>query len=222
MHIIKAVDLTQLKNQRASQFFGEAEALIKSVYGTETCGEAVDFLEASQSFELALKGCSVDEAALLQEADDAADESWGALEMQIRASLRHPNPERRAAAASVYMIFAEFDNPTRLNYDEEYALIRTQLDALGKLSAETLKLALIDEHVTALEACYGKFVGVLSSAKDGSKRPSLCKKMREKAREAFEQFAETLNVMVRISKDERYVRLVDGINEIIDKLDARK
>lgn len=218
MKLIKIVDLARLKRPQVEAFFSEVEALIKGIYGAETCREAVPFLEASQAYELTLKGCSLDEAAQLQALDDAADEAWGALNDQMKASLRHPNMDKRAAAAAVYMVFAEFSDPTRLNYDEEYEVIRAQLDDLRKLPKKTLELALIDEHVDALQRCYDQFIEILKFAQDGSKRPSLCKKTRAAVQDAYGQFVETINVMARINNDEKYTRIIDGINGIIEKM----
>ncbi len=217
MHIIQSIDLTKLKSRQLISFFNSIASLIKDIYGTETCDIAVDFLHAATAYELTVNGCSAEESESLQQADDAADDAWGALNDQLRASLRHPNPEKRNAAAAVYMVFAEFSNPTRLSYNEEYALIRKQLDELEKISRETLKLALIDEHVDALERCYADFQKTIAFVQDGSKRPNLCKKAKEDAIKEYAQLTETLNVLVRINSDTRYSRIVEGLNELIKK-----
>lgn len=218
MRKIQIIDLSSFKNAQICAYFNDVENLVKAVYGTETCSEAVDFLEASQALELTLEGCSRDEAVILQNVDEAADEAWSALDVQIRASLRHPNPEKKAAAKTIFEVFSGFSDPTRLNYDEEYEQIRVQIDALRKFPVKMLKAALIDEHVDALEACHAQFIEALESVKDGSKRPKLNKEACEKAREAYRQFIETVNVMVRISTEPRYASFVDGMNELIDKL----
>ena len=217
MRIIQSIDLTKMKSRQLINFFDGIANLIKEIYGTETCDIAVEFLHASTSYELTVKGCSAEESESLQQADDAADDAWGALNDQIRASLRHPNPDKRNAAVAVFMVFAEFSNPTRLSYNEEYALIRKQLDELEKLPRETLKLALIDEHIDALEKCYADFQKTLEFVQDGSKRPGLCKKAKADAIKAYEQFAETLNVLLRIDSDARYGRVADGLNALIEK-----
>lgn len=220
MRKIQNVDLSSLKNAETCAYFNQVEDLIKAIYGTEICREAASFLEASQAFELTLQGCSRDEAVSLQAVDEAADEAWCALSVQLSASLRHPNMEKKKAAAAIFEVFSKFSDPTRLNYDEEYELIREQIEALRKFSPEMLKNALIDEHLDALEACRAQFMDALTSAKDGFKRPALNKKAREAAREAYRQFVETMNVMVRISTDPRYAAVVDGINELVKKLDG--
>lgn len=217
MRILQSIDLSEMKSRQLIKFFNGIAEEIKAVYGTETCDIAVDFLHAAMSYELTVNGCSAEESESLQQADDAADDAWGALNDQIRASLRHPNPVKRNAAASVFMIFAEFSNPTRLNYTEEYAVIRKQLDELKKLPRETLKLALIDEHIDALEKCYADFQKTIDFVQDGSKRPNLCKQAKAEAFKSYSQFAETLNVLVRINSDERYARIVDAINGLIEK-----
>ncbi|MBQ9818639.1 MAG: hypothetical protein IJM59_14395 [Proteobacteria bacterium] len=218
---VKSFETTRLQNKTLCRFFEQIEELIKQIYGTETCPIAIEFLEASQAYELAFKGCGETQASALQNADDQVDEIWGAMNDQIRASLRHPNPQKRAAAAAVFMVFGEFSNPTRLNYDEEYTLIREQIDALRKLPPHTLEQAYIHEHVDALEACYNHFVSLLTSIKSDSSAKKSCKREREAARDAFRAFSETINVMNRIGTDERIIRLTNGLNEIIDKMTSK-
>lgn len=213
---VKTYEMDRLRNTTVHKFFSRVEELIKSIYGTETCDLAVNFLEASQAFELALKGCDETDAAALEEADDQADDAWGSLQAQIMASLRHPNPEKKAAAASVYMIFAEFSNPTRLNYDEEYELIQNQVQALRTLPKKTLDLAYVTEYIDALEKCRTDFLELLSrSSGDESRRSARIKKARKEAMTAYQQFTETLNVMLRIRSDGEYVRLAEGLNALI-------
>lgn len=219
MPVSKSYDFTKARNKTLITFFARVENIIKDIYGTQTCDIALTFLEASQAFELAYYGCTQETAHLLQAADEAADEAWGALNDQIRASLRHPKPEKRAAAAAAYMRFAEFDNPTRLNYDEEYEVIQKILDALHELPQDTLELAYISEHLDALQACHDDFISKMAqrASSPQNKNSNACKQLRETALTAFNQFVEALNTMERISSDTHYLDLIQALNRLIEK-----
>lgn len=219
MPISQSYDFSKARNKTLITFFAHVENVIKDVYGTQTCDIALNFLEASQAFELAYYGCTQETAHLLQTADEAADEAWGALNDQLRASLRHPNAEKRAAAAAAYMRFAEFDNPTKLNYDEEYEVIQKILDSMHALPQKTLELAYVSEHLDALQACHDDFLDKMKtrSKNSDSKKSSACKPLRDNTITAFNQFVEALNTMERISTDAHFKDLITGIDALITK-----
>lgn len=219
MPVSQTYDFSKPRNKTLITFFAHVENIIKEAYGTQTCDIAINFLEASQAFELAYYGCTQETAHDLQTADEAADEAWGALNDQLRASLRHPKPEKRAAAAAAYMCFAEFDNPTKLNYDEEYEVIQKILDSMHKLPQATLDLAYVSEHLDALQATHDDFLAQMAhrSSNPQPRNNALCKQMRENAISAFNQFVESLNVMERISTDPHFNEIITNLNALITK-----
>lgn len=157
------VDYVHFRREEQHSFHDRVMQIVLNTCGK--CGKAYDRFEAAaKSFDALLVGKALAPSLSLEALDRIADDAWRSLALQISASLVHPRQGVREAAAKVDAVFSKTPNPTRLGFDEEYGALSTLLSQLASLDADTLKAALVDEHVQALQAAVEDFI-VASSDK---------------------------------------------------------
>ena len=193
------------------------------------CGEAYDrFEQAAKAFDRVLTNKALAPSLSLMELDAIADAAWSSLNMQIQASLLHPRAEVRNAAERVNAIFSKTPNPTNLNYDQEYGALRTLLLQFATLDTDTLKAALVDEHVAALQEAVENFVVASANKVDAlSKKQSGEIKAAEtacyKAWQDLIQYLEVMDTFGGLAGSSDAIARLNAMNTSIKRrLEARK
>lgn len=180
------------------------------------CGKAYDRFEAAAiEFNKRLTDKALAPSLSLVELDDIADSAWSSLNLMLRAGIVHPRQSVREAAAKVNDIFSKTANPTMLNYDEEYGVLRTLLSQLATLDAEIIKAALVDEHICALQKAVEDFLTASASKVDAlsKKQTGLIKAAATECFKAWQDLAKYLELMDSLDS-------LPGASEAIDQLNA--
>lgn len=151
------VDYAHFRREEQHSFHDRVMQIVLNTCGK--CGKAYDRFEAAaKSFDALLVSKGLAPSLSLEALDMIADDAWRSMSLQLGASLVHPRQGVREAAAKVDAVFSKTPNPTRLGFDEEYGALSTLLSQLAQLDADTLKAALVDEHVQALQAAVEDFI----------------------------------------------------------------
>ncbi len=180
------------------------------------CGKAYDRFEAAAvTFDKLLTDKALAPSLSLVELDDIADSAWSSLNLMLRACMVHPRASVREAASKVNDIFSKTPNPTALNYDEEYGALRTLLSQLATIDAETIKAALVDEHIQALQTAVENFVVASTSKVDAlsKKQTGVLKDASTECFKAWQDLAKYLELMDSLDS-------LPGASDAIDQLNA--
>lgn len=205
---------THLRREEQHSFNDRVLQIVLNTCGN--CGKAYDRFEAAaRSFDKLLTDKALAPSMSLVELDGIADSAWSSLNLMIRAGLVHPRPSVRDAARKVNDIFSKTPNPTMLNYDAEYGALRTLLSQLATLDSETIKAALVDEHIAALQKAVEDFVTAGASKVDAlsKKQTGLIKAAATECFKAWQDLAKYIEIMDSLDS-------LPGAADAIDRLNA--
>lgn len=205
---------THLRREEQHSFHDRVLQIVLNTCGK--CGKAYDRFEAAAiEFNKRLTDKALAPSLSLVELDDIADSAWSSLNLMLRAGIVHPRQSVREAAAKVNDIFSKTANPTMLNYDEEYGVLRTLLSQLATLDAEIIKVALVDEHICALQKAVEDFLTASASKVDAlsKKQTGLIKAAATECFKAWQDLAKYLELMDSLDS-------LPGASEAIDQLNA--
>lgn len=224
---VQRIGYKMLRREEQHSFHDRVLQIVLNTCGK--CGKAYERFEAAAiAFDKQLADKALAPSLSLVELDTIADNAWSSLYLQIRASLVHPRQSVRDAAEKVNDIFSKTPNPTALNYDEEYGALRTLLSQLATLDAETLKAALVDEHIQALQTAVEDFVTASTSKVDAlsKKQTGIIKAISDECFKAWQDLAKYLELMVSLDALPGASDAIDQLNTmnttIKRRLDARK
>lgn len=208
------VDYTHFRREEQHSFHDRVMQIVLNTCGR--CGKAYDRFEAAaKSFDALLVGKALAPSLSLEALDRVADDAWRSMALQLGASLVHPRQDVRDAAAKVDAVFSKTPNPTRLGFDEEYGAMRTLLSQLASLDPNSLKAALVDEHVQALQKAVEDFV-VASSNKLDALAKVQAGQIKEVSAECFASWkalAQYIEMMASLDE-------LPGASEAIAQLNA--
>lgn len=205
---------THLRREEQHSFHDRVLQIVLNTCGR--CGKAYDRFEAAAiAFDKLLTDKALAPSLSLVELDDVADNAWSSLNLQIRASLVHPRQSVREAAAKVNEIFTKTANPTALSYDEEYGALRTLLAQLATIDAETIKTALVDEHIQALQIAVENFIVASTNKVDAlsKKQTGVLKEASVECFKAWQDLAKYLELMDSLDN-------LPGASDAIDQINA--
>jgi hypothetical protein len=205
---------THLRREEQHSFHDRVMQIVLNTCGK--CGKAYDRFEAAAiAFDQLLTEKALAPSLSLVELDDIADSAWSSLNLMLRACLVHPRQSVRDAASKVSDIFSKTPNPTMLNYDEEYGALRTLLSQLATLDSETIKAALVDEHIAALQKAVEDFVTASASKVDAlsKKQTGLIKAAATECFKAWQDLAKYIEIMASLDS-------LPGASDAIDQLNA--
>ena len=143
---IKRVKLNRLRNEEWFNFFTEFKTFVEA-----TTPEALDiealfavfinlYIKADEALELIRKSSFTD---LIVEKDRERDNAYRGLSESVHTATRHYDPDKRAAAERLIVLFDHYGNIADRSYNEETAAIYNFLQDLnGKYVNEVLALDL--------------------------------------------------------------------------------
>lgn len=218
---------SHLRREEQHSFNDRVMQIVLNTCGN--CGKAYERFEAAAAaFDKLLTDKALAPSLSLVELDGIADSAWSSLNLMIRACLVHPRSSVRDAASKVNDIFSKTQNPTMLNYDEEYGALRTLLSQLATLDSETIKAALVDEHIAALQKAVEDFVTASASKVDAlsKKQTGLIKDAAAECFKAWQDLAKFIEIMDSLDSLPGAANAIDQLNAlnaaIKRRLEARK
>ena len=165
--------LCNTRRAHVNEFFTLAQQILQvakeMLAETEAQPRIATYESAVTAFDESLKQSTKNSyTASVELADEAVDETWSALWGMTKVMVKHPNLDRRAAAALVYDIMYKYGNVTKLSYKEEYGRLHNLTQDLDNLGEEKLKLAYVDEWFAELK----KRIATYKTAARRGGRPS--------------------------------------------------
>lgn len=167
-----------------------------------TCGAFgkpyFEFKDAAERFAAILHDRGFVVSLSVDAYDRRADEAWRGLDLQIEASLRHPDETVRLAAQNVKNVFSKTENPTKLNYDQEYGALAILLSQLKAIDRTTLELAHVDVYIDYLDQCVRDFNEAYQNATDTKSKQDIgaVKSGSNNCYQAWQNMAKYLEAMV--------------------------
>jgi hypothetical protein len=136
-------------------------------------------------------------------------------DLQIQASMKHPESAVREAAKAVYDVFSKTPNPTQLNYDDEYGALSVLLSQLGAMDADVLKAARVIEYVDYLGRCVQEFIDASKKSIDvkSKQQVGVLKNAVMTCYKSWQNLAKYLEVM-------SMANALPGVQDAIDQLNA--
>lgn len=197
-----------------------AEAMLKT---PEAKAPTAELRTAATYLDTALKQSDINKyTATVEMADQAVDEAWSGIWALTKALLKHPNLERRGAAAEVYDIMYKYGNVTNLSYKEEYGRLKNLAADLDGLGAAKLTLAFIDEWFAELKKRIDTFRAADESrmAEEDARQVGLSKEARLKAEDAIRLFLKKIEALVLINGEAGYTEFVTRANTLFSETKA--
>lgn len=185
----------------------------------ETCGACGktydDFKAAAEQYGALLYEKGFAPSLALDEYDRRADEAWRGLDLQISASLKHPQEDVRKAAQAVSDVFSKTPNPTYLNYDQEYGTLSVLLSQLKAIDSAVLETARVDAYIAYLDTCVHDFVEASNKSIDAKSRQQVgaIRAAMQLCHKAWQNLAKYLEAM-------SLAEALPGVNDAIDQLNA--
>ena len=188
------------------------------------CGKTYERFEAAAiAFDKLIADQAMHPSLSLAELDATADNAWTAMNLQIKASLMHPRKAVRDAAIHVNEIFSKTPNPTSLNYDQEYGALRTLLTQMATLPDETVKAALVDEHLRALSDAVEVFTAASAEKVDAlsKKQTGALKEAAEDCYKAWQDLTKYLELMVSLDELPGAENAINQLNVLLAGIKRR-
>ena len=212
--------LCNTRRAHVNEFFTLAQQILQAakemLAETEAQPRIATYESAVTAFDEALKQSTKNSyTASVELADEAVDETWSALWGMTKVMVKHPNLDRRAAAALVYDIMYKYGNVTKLSYKEEYGRLHNLTQDLDNLGEEKLKLAYVDEWFAELK----KRIATYETAEEGrlgeedARLVGAVKAAREATENALRQFLRQVEALILLNGESDYQAFVARANK---------
>ena len=217
--------LCNTRRAHVNEFFTLAQQILQAakemLAETEAQPRIATYESAVTAFDGALKQSTKNSyTASVELADEAVDETWSALWGMTKIMVKHPNLDRRAAAALVYDIMYKYGNVTKLSYKEEYGRLHNLTQDLDNLGEEKLKLAYVDEWFAELK----KRIATYETAEEGrlgeedARLVGAVKAAREATENALRQFLRQVEALILLNGESDYQAFVARANTLFSEM----
>lgn len=217
--------LCNTRRAHVNEFFTLAQQILQAakemLAETEAQPRIAAYESAVTAFDESLKQSTKNSyTASVELADEAVDETWSALWGMTKIMVKHPNLDRRAAAALVYDIMYKYGNVTKLSYKEEYGRLHNLTQDLDNLGEEKLKLAYVDEWFAELK----KRIATYETAEEGrlaeedARLVGAVKAAREATENALRQFLRQVEALILLNGESDYQAFVARANTLFSEM----
>lgn len=207
---------------RTGEFFTLVQKILEAAEKMLTDPTALTIIEpykaAVTAFDEAMRQNTTNSYTVSAElADQAVDEMWSAIWTLLKAMVKHPNLNRRKAAASLYDLFRKYGNVTMMGNAEEYAQLHNLTQEIEALGSETIELAHFEEWFQEFKERIATYKSVEASrtAEEGSRQIGIVKQTRTAAEEALRVFLRKVEALVLINGEEGYTDFINSVNALI-------
>jgi len=224
---ISKIDTTHLRNNAYFQFHSKFRGLVAD-NGAEALKVELQFnfyLPLFERMNEAFKKIVKSEfTAQIHEANKARGEIWAGMTEMNFANLKHFNPQIKAAAAKLQILFDAYGDVLRKPAKENTAAIYNVLHELqNKYSAET---ALVGIRLWAaeLKTRNAAFETLFKERNDEAARKThiVLKKARVELDVVYRAIVDRINALMLVEGDAAYEHFAKKLNEIISKYAVKR
>lgn len=218
--VLNVTELARFTMSKTQGFFMTVKQILLNVYG-EAPEIAKDLMNAISAFETVMFK-EDQQTALVANADREADECWSALNALLKAMLISKNAMRREAAERINAVFSKYENPTRLPYNQEYAILQNLLSDLAGCDMKDLEACYLIEPIESLQDACNNFQTVVASTAE-SKAQIVIGENKEKRTallDTWRKFVKRCNALAEWQNDPKLNDFIDQINVVIAQNNA--
>ena len=217
--------LCNTRRAHVNEFFTLAQQILQAakemLAETEAQPRIATYESAVTAFDEALKQSTKNSyTASVELADEAVDETWSALWGMTKVMVKHPNLDRRAAAALVYDIMYKYGNVTKLSYKEEYGRLHNLTQDLDNLGEEKLKLAYVDEWFAELKKRIATYETAEAGrlAEEDARQVGVVKATRQATEDALRLLLRQIEALVLINGEAGYTEFIARVNTLFSEM----
>jgi hypothetical protein len=219
---IHTIALSQLRNDEHLQLQAEFRDLIAK-HGAEALKIKPQFDAYTRLYDRedeALKKIIKSEyTAKIHEADKARDDIYIGMEEMTTAASRHFNPDVRAAAARLKIVFDTYGDVANKSLDGETSAIYNILQELqGEYASDAAAIG-ITQWAAELKTRNNAFEALVKERdSEGASRTNIVMKEARKAIDlAYKQICEIINVYMVVHGEADYESFAKTLNEVIGR-----
>ena len=224
---IDAIKLKDMRNDRHFQFHVEIRNLIRGLTAAALrIAQLFGAYEHSIDREdEALKKISKSpKTELIREADAERDEIYGALVERVRADSRHYDPDIRAAAKRLLIVFDTYGNISSKPIADQTSAVYNLIQELRLPKyADDIALLGITEWIAKLEAKNNEVdaLYVQRLEEDAGKTHIVMKEARTATDAAYRAIVKRVEALIEVNGPEGYEQFVNMVNAIVAKFSVK-
>jgi len=218
--ILTVTNLNHFTQPELKGFFMTVRQILGNVYA-DAPDIAQDLIAALNAYDSVILRDDL-QTSQVANADREADEAWSALNALIKAMILSKNSMRREAAERVYAVFSKFENPTKLSYNREYAVIENQLSALASCSTSDLEACYLIEPIQYLQDACTNFQKIVASYAEAKSQVNVgdAKTKRVFLIDTWRKFVKRCNAIAEWQNDAKLNDFIAQVNVIIAQKNA--
>jgi len=224
---ISKIDTTHLRNEAYLQFHTKFRSLV-----AESGAEALKielqfnfylplFERMSEAFKKIVKS---EFTAKIHDADKARGEIWvGMTEMNF-ATLKHFNPQTKAAASRLQVVFNSYGNLANKPAKEETVAIYNALQELQDKYEADMALVGIVQWATELKIRNATFENLVKGRNDETtcKSNVVLKKARVELDVVYRAIVDRVNALIVVEGEAAYEQFAKKLNDVISKYAVKR
>jgi hypothetical protein len=219
---IARINLSSLRNEEHFQFQTEFKNEI-NLFGAKNLNIETAFAtylplyeQEEKALQLIRKSAATDQ---LIEVDKERDDIYRGLADAIKSALKHFDPNKRAAASRLKVLFDQYGNVARKPYDEETAAInKIMVEAKGAYAADITTLA-ISDWFTMLETKNNAFDTIMKSrySEEAGKTELRMNQVRLEVDAAYREIMDRIDALILINGTRGYENFTREHNARVEK-----
>ena len=223
MKMIQALNLSKLNHDEVLAFSDKICGLMDKVSSETAKKSSIALHDAVSNFGKILEQ-SPDLISLeIQAADTSVDQAWRGMNAELENHLDHPNADIRSASATVYEIWKRYDDPTELPYEDEYKTLKTLIAIVGKIPADVMKTAGVDEWFDALKERNDEFMSMWGekTVTDSQRLANQVKKSRADLEASYADFVSFMDGWSKYAEiDEKFNDIDDEVAGVVKEING--
>ena len=213
---IDLVSLDVLEHDELTGMLHEISDQLKSSFGGEVPESAKSYMAAVDELD---KAWAEDRDNELIAADTAADMAWKDFDAFLNGMVNYPVAKISAAIGEVKYVFDQYDDPTELPYEQEYAVLEQLIKALELIPAETRRESLADPLIDQLKQRWDEFMRLFKMYESTNELQKFfaIKDAKEKVNREYRELMETYNASLKLEASDDLESFATQVNDIISK-----
>ncbi|MBO4351552.1 MAG: hypothetical protein J6A01_11495 [Proteobacteria bacterium] len=175
--------------------------------------DAKSFLNAVEKFDNAWDRTKDDELIAL---DAAADMAWVDFNAFLIGVVNYPDSNVSGAAAEIKDAFDEFEDPTELPYEQEYAILADLIAKLDAISDAIRKESLCQPFIDQLKQRCDAFNKLFRERQLAGTEGDFIRAKEARA-EVNREYSQFMEKIYRSSNDKVYGDFTTSLNDLISK-----
>lgn len=214
---IEPINLRSLRNEELLGFCQEVAQKLIKVREVASSSASKVFNELVQAYSDNLDTTRNIKYERIEAADEEVDAAVMGIRAHVQALLCHPNETVQIAAEIIWSAIEPYGNPTKLTFNEEYAIVGRMIDTLESIDPERCEDALMTEWISTLHERYDAFMMLRSQfhSERAVFPAGRVKASKQTLIQAWKELIASINAMAIIQPSVELETLIAEINGMI-------